>query len=90
MGEPDEKQSGQALVHSKMEVMQNRHEIREAIENSIQLSKRTVKNELQTYSKLSEAEEEHESKDTENLQSIAQIWGAAIGRISKLRVFFER
>jgi hypothetical protein len=74
--------SGQALVHSKMEAVQNSREIREAIENSIQLSKRTFKNEVQTYSKLTEAKEEHESKRMETLQRIAQIREAAIGRSS--------
>ncbi len=70
--------SGQALVHSKMEAMQNSREIREAMENSIQLSKRTFKNEL----KLNEAKEERESKRMETLQKIAQIREAAHGRSS--------
>ena len=52
------------------------------MENSIQLSKRTFKNELQTYSKLTEAKEERESKRMETLQRIAQIREASIGRSS--------
>jgi hypothetical protein len=74
--------SGQVLVHSKMEVMRNSREIREAMENSIQLSKRTFKNELQTNSKLSEAKEERERRRMETLKRIAQIWEAAILRSS--------
>jgi hypothetical protein len=61
------KMEARVLVHSKMEPMQNSCEIREAMENSIQLSKRTFKNELQTYSKLNEAKEERESKRMENV-----------------------
>jgi hypothetical protein len=74
--------SGQALVHSKMEVMQNSHEIREAMDNSMQLSKRTFKNDLQTNLKLSEAKEQRERRRMETLKRIAQIREAAILRSS--------
>jgi hypothetical protein len=74
--------SGQALVHSKMEAMQNSREIREAMDNSMQLSKRTFKNDLQTNLKLSEAKEQRERRRMATLKRIAQIREAAILRSS--------
>jgi hypothetical protein len=54
------------------------------MENSIQLSKRTFKNELQKNSKLSKAKEEHERRSMEKLKRNAQIWEAA-----SLEFFFK-
>jgi len=71
--------NAQANVHSKMEAMQNSREIREATEKSVQLSKRVLKNELQTASKVVEAKEERESKRMETLQRIARIRAATSG-----------
>ncbi len=68
--------NAQANVHSKMEAMQNSREIREATEKSVQLSKRVLKNELQTASKVGERKQERENKQMETLLRIPRIWAA--------------
>jgi hypothetical protein len=66
-------------LHSKMEALQNSHEVQEAIRTSIQLSKRIFKNDVQTSSKSNEAKEEHEIKCMEALQKVASIRTATFG-----------